>query len=235
MADWFKFKNDCLSSKGMQFAMSEQPLVTSVFLVILSEASKARSSSFKWSDEDFEMIGFARLVNVSVPVFNQSIGLLERIKYISRKDGVITVNGWDDMQSDYAKGLNKGYYRKTSNKLASNSEVSTARGEERRGEEKRINKHIEPVACAPFEVFWSAYPKKVGKDAALKKFLAALEKTTLEKMLAALSAQSSSDQWTKDGGRYIPNPTTWLNQGRWNDVMAVQLVEKKQGWILDAK
>jgi hypothetical protein len=45
------------------------------------------------------------------------------------------VSGWDDIQSDYAKGLNKGYYKKTTEKLASNSLVSTARGEERRGED----------------------------------------------------------------------------------------------------
>jgi hypothetical protein len=45
------------------------------------------------------------------------------------------------MQSDYAKGLDRGYYKKTSERLASVSEVSTVRGEERRGEEKRGEKN----------------------------------------------------------------------------------------------
>lgn len=26
----------------------------------------------------------------------------------------------------------------------------------------------------------------------------------------------------KDGGRYIPHPTTWLNREGWNDVIAVE-------------
>jgi hypothetical protein len=36
-------------------------------------------------------------------------------------------------------------------------------------------------------------------------------------MLRALSWQRAQDQWTKDGGQYIPNPATWLNQKRWED------------------
>lgn len=136
MADWFKFYNDGLDSKGMQFAMAEQPLVTSVWLVIMSEASKNRSNKIKWADEDFELIGFARRINVTVPQFNQSITLLERIKYITREGGFIVVHGWDKLQSDYARGVDRGYYKKTSDTLASNSLVSTARREEKRVEEK---------------------------------------------------------------------------------------------------
>ena len=26
-----------------------------------------------------------------------------------------------------------------------------------------------------------------------------------------------SDKWEKDKGQYIPNPSTWINQGRWDD------------------
>ncbi len=39
----------------------------------------------------------------------------------------------------------------------------------------------------------------------------------VEVMLAALGDQLRSEQWRKDGGRYIPHPTTWLNQTRWED------------------
>jgi hypothetical protein len=153
VADWFKFYNDGLDSKGMQFAISEQPLVTSVWLVIMSEASKNRSNKIKWQDEDFELIGFARKVNISVPVFNQSIGLLERIKYITRQDGFIIIHGWDRLQSDYARGLDKGYYKKTSKRLVSKSEVSTARGEEKRGEEKKGTAAPLPPSAGIKEVF----------------------------------------------------------------------------------
>lgn len=143
MADWFKTYNDELDSKGMQFALTECPHVIGVWQVIKSEASKNRSSSFKWEDADFELIGFARKLNISVPIFNECLNLLERAKFISRGGGKLVVAGWDKMQSDYARGLDKGYYtnRKTRKKLASNSVVSTARGEESRREENGGSPH----------------------------------------------------------------------------------------------
>lgn len=69
-----------------------------------------------------------------------------------------------------------------------------------------------------FETFWKAYPKKVGKDAASKAFAKRKPDDKLMKeILQAVELQKGSDQWTKDGGQYIPNPATWLNQGRWMD------------------
>jgi hypothetical protein len=26
-----------------------------------------------------------------------------------------------------------------------------------------------------------------------------------------------ADQWQRENGRFIPNPATWINQGRWDD------------------
>jgi hypothetical protein len=66
-----------------------------------------------------------------------------------------------------------------------------------------------------FDRFWKAYPKKVGKDAARKAF--AKVKAPVDVLLSAVEAQKRSRQWLKDSGQYIPNPATWLNQGRWED------------------
>lgn len=69
-----------------------------------------------------------------------------------------------------------------------------------------------------FDEFWAAYPKKVGKDAARKAFgKRDPGKTLVADMLAALAVQRQSEQWRRDGGQYIPNPATWLNEGRWQD------------------
>lgn len=68
---------------------------------------------------------------------------------------------------------------------------------------------------ADFELFWAAYPKKVGKQAAKKAFDRV--KAPVETLLTALERQKRSDQWSRDAGQYIPNPSTWLNQGRWED------------------
>lgn len=72
-----------------------------------------------------------------------------------------------------------------------------------------------------FEQFWNAYPKKVGKKAAMKAWHLAKDKPSLPDLLAALSRASQSPQWTKDHGQFIPHPATWLNQGRWSDGQTV--------------
>lgn len=68
---------------------------------------------------------------------------------------------------------------------------------------------------AEFEIFWSAYPTKVGKQPARKAFDKVL--VPVETLVAAIERQKCSSQWSKDGGQYIPNPATWLNQCRWED------------------
>lgn len=73
-----------------------------------------------------------------------------------------------------------------------------------------------------FEVWWKAYPRKVGKIKAQKSYSKALKLTTAEVMLKAVENQKQSDQWQRDDGRYIPHPATWLNQGRWDDVVEEQ-------------
>ena len=66
--------------------------------------------------------------------------------------------------------------------------------------------------------FWKAYPKKVGKDLALKTWHK--KKPNLDEVLMALEWQTKSQQW-KDG--FIPNPATYLNEGRWQDEPVVRI------------
>ena len=83
---------------------------------------------------------------------------------------------------------------------------------------ENVNPADEPPDAMPrgsFEKFWSAYPKKVGKQAAKKAFDRV--KVPVETLLTAIERQKCSAQWSKDNGQYIPNPATWLNQGRWED------------------
>lgn len=71
-----------------------------------------------------------------------------------------------------------------------------------------------------FDDFWQAYPKKRDKAKAQKAFAKAAGKVDLETMLQALEVQKQSPDWQKDGGQYIPLPTTWLNGCRWEDETA---------------
>lgn len=69
-----------------------------------------------------------------------------------------------------------------------------------------------------FDRFWEAYPKKIGKGDARKVFKKLKPSAQLtEHMISAISAQKRTDLWTREGGKYIPNPATWLRQERWED------------------
>ena len=70
---------------------------------------------------------------------------------------------------------------------------------------------------ADFAAFWEAYPKKVGKKAARKAWDKAKDRPDIDTILVALAVWTQTEQWTKDSGQFIPNPTTWINQGRWDD------------------
>ena len=63
-----------------------------------------------------------------------------------------------------------------------------------------------------FNKFWSLYPKKTGKQKCLS--LWTKKKPPIEIVLKAVAWQQRSEQWKKG---FIPNPSTWLNEGRWED------------------
>ena len=79
-----------------------------------------------------------------------------------------------------------------------------------------------------FKQFWAIFPKKIGKLDAKKKFAKAMKEATLSELIESLNKQKLSFEWTKEGGRYIPNPSTWLNQGRWMDEIAVATPKAKK-------
>jgi hypothetical protein len=71
---------------------------------------------------------------------------------------------------------------------------------------------------AGFEKFWEVYPRKIGKAAALKAFEKAAKKTDPAHIVECVN------RWVQVTNlpemQFIPHPTTWLNQERWQDDLA---------------
>ena len=65
-----------------------------------------------------------------------------------------------------------------------------------------------------FNLFWSAYPRKVGKAAAQKAWRNAKPRH-LKDIFDALKVQKTSQQWQDP--QFIPHPAKWLNGRRWED------------------
>jgi len=69
-----------------------------------------------------------------------------------------------------------------------------------------------------FARFWNLYPRKVGKGAAEKQWRKLNPDNLLfERIGQALAQQCTMPAWVKDGGQFIPHPSTWLSQRRWED------------------
>lgn len=72
-----------------------------------------------------------------------------------------------------------------------------------------------------FERFWEDYPNKTGKDAAYRAFRkqngSLPDPDTLHAILQA--HRTGNAKWLAG---YIPNPATWLNQGRWQDALTLE-------------
>ena len=86
-------------------------------------------------------------------------------------------------------------------------------GKDRLGKDRKKNTYT-----LGFEVFWESYPKKIGKKAAFKAWQSArIDSALVEKIMSAIDVAKDSEQWCRNNGQYIPNPATWINQGRWDD------------------
>lgn len=103
--------------------------------------------------------------------------------------------------------------------IMTSSDFITA--EENRIEEIRLDKKEKTINNnSNFLDFWEWYPKKVGKDAAYKAWIKL--KPDYDLVVNALLWQRQSKQWQAEDGKYIPNPATYLNQGRWKDEAPVE-------------
>ncbi len=69
-----------------------------------------------------------------------------------------------------------------------------------------------------FLQFWTAYPRKVGKGDAWKEYQKVKsELPPIGELVSIVERHAETEQWTKDGGQFIPHPSRWFKQRRWED------------------
>lgn len=76
-------------------------------------------------------------------------------------------------------------------------------------------KHAQPADPDGWQAWYSLYPRKTGKGAALRAYRSALKKATPEQLLDALQQQLPA--MVAQEPRFRPHPATWLNGERWLD------------------
>jgi predicted mannosyl-3-phosphoglycerate phosphatase (HAD superfamily) len=78
-----------------------------------------------------------------------------------------------------------------------------------------------------FEQFWTKFPRKVAKLAALREYQKARRLDSAENILAGLERYLTH---LPDEVRYIPHARTWLFQGRWMDEDDQPVVVQQEYW-----
>ncbi|MHB1938974.1 MAG: hypothetical protein ACYCOR_20730 [Acidobacteriaceae bacterium] len=109
-----------------------------------------------------------------------------------------------------------------SNPIAQNQEHASGKSQEvSRTEthqplpEDRGPANREPPA---FQAFWKSYPRKKAKADAFKAWKSLKPSEPLaETILQAVQRATTSEDWRRDNGKFIPYPATWLRARRWED------------------
>jgi hypothetical protein len=101
-------------------------------------------------------------------------------------------------------------------------------GNERAIVEKLSKKKGGDVECPDdFLLFWRAYPRKVGKAAALREWKKAKGKPEIDAIIQSVNQQKQTDKWQEENGKFIVYPARWLKEGRWDDAITTE-IEKPQ-------
>lgn len=87
-------------------------------------------------------------------------------------------------------------------------------------EDKATNGGKKKGFSEDFNRFWEKYPRKVSKGQAWKTWQKLQKDGTLpdvDTLIEAVRWRQLEPDWEKDGGKYIPHASTWLNACGWED------------------
>ena len=157
---------------------------------------------------------------------------MQKVGWITENSGVLTINKFERHNGQTAKNRANTNRRVAKLRKCNDSSVTNVTTQalqkplpEKRREEKIIvlSKDNTQSDC---ENIYKIYPKKVGREAALKAIAKALKKIDQIK-LAEIVTQYAESQKGEDM-QFVPNPATWFNQGRWQDDQLTWKRENRQ-------
>lgn len=86
-----------------------------------------------------------------------------------------------------------------------------------------INSRLLMNPQVAFEKFWASYPRKHAKTTARKTWgKLKITRQLYTEIMIGLGNWKMSSEWQKSEGQFIPLPSSWLNQQRWNDEVEIK-------------
>lgn len=224
--DWFRWHHGSVTDPKFQLVAKRSKAalssVIAVWAFVLEKASQSDQRGF---------IDFIDTESVDC-LFGFEDGTTEAILAQFEERGLTSngvVSSWEKRQpkrerdDDNSTARVRAFRERQATPDGVDKEHETPRNAEKRLEESReekINTPPTPKGAVDngFANFWNPYPRKTAKVQAQKAWAKLNPSAELQaQILAALAAQCRSDQWTKDGGSFVPHASTWLNQRRWED------------------
>lgn len=128
---------------------------------------------------------------------------------------LLTAGTMTGSEGDSARRMRK---LRTQKMLASQSDSGVTRCDtEIEKEIEKRDRGREEYISSSFVTFWQAYPRKVAKPLALKSWKSLKPDEGLLNAILADIKRKSVGEWAGKSLTYIPHPSTYLNQRRWED------------------
>jgi hypothetical protein len=196
-----------------------------VMLIKTPEDSTAILSALS----DADLIRFYTIKDEQMHLGERELIHIPRFKvhrqYLARK---VPASPWCDPEVELGKSrrvVNQGLAKNvvTTSLLHSNDIVTTSMLRSRHvaegvGVGVGVGNTLAQALRDGFENFWRIYPRKKAKGTAEKAWakLKPSEQLIAE-ILSAVERATTSVEWTKERGQFIPYPATWLNARGWQD------------------
>jgi hypothetical protein len=205
-----------------EFFTSEDIVELSAFarlLYISTWCEADREGRLTWKPKTFKLRYFPA-DNVDIDALCNE--LIERKLIVLYGDGLAYIPSFSKHQHINPREARSELPEPTQQKArvddASARVSDTQVGRERKG---NIN---DASADAPFDAFWTAYPKKKSRGDAEKAWdKLNPDERLVDQILQAVQRAKTSDQWQKEGGQFIPYPATWLRDKGWLDEITPRL------------
>ena len=127
---------------------------------------------------------------------------------------VITILNYEKYQGN---GAADSAANGTTSSTANGQQTDTIEEGKEGGEGKEVPPKPPRGDSAQFSDFWQAYPNKKDKGRARKAWKKHKCDGLFAQIMETLAKYKQCNQWTRDGGEFVPMPSTWLNGQRWED------------------
>lgn len=241
---WLKLKENFFDDDTISFIEEQKNgiLYVNFYLKMCLKSLKTEGNLIRLVGENlipYDVNSLAKLTNTPVDTVRVAMDLFEKIGLVKiQETGEIYLAQIKEMigkETDKAELMRR---KRAKDKLIGNNvtqmlpkcypEIEKDIDKEKEIEiEKDTNIEIINDWEIKFDKFYKNYPKKVQKQNVKKWFKKNNPNNELFNIIMnKLEEFKQSNNWKKDNGQYIPYPTTWLNQKRWED----ETIKQKSGF-----